>query len=74
MYSIYDWFFFIIIDVYDILLNKVNDLMKYNKYYFGLNYLFLYIFVMKYYIYEINGNIIIILSLQWKFLNCEKYV
>lgn len=63
MYSIYDWFFFIIIDVYDILLNKVNDLVKYNKYYFGLMYLFLYIFVIKYYIYEINGNIIIILSL-----------
>lgn len=63
MYSIYDWFFFIIIDVYDILLNKVNDLMKYNKYYFGLMYFFLYIFVIKYYIYEINGNIIIILSL-----------
>lgn len=72
MYSIYDWFLFTIIDVHDISSNKVNDLMKYNKHYFGLMYLSLYIFVIKYYTYEINGNTTIILSLQWKILKLWK--
>lgn len=69
-----DWFRFTIINVHDISSNKVNDLVKYNKHYFGLMYLYVYIFAMKYYTYEINGYTTTILSLQWKFLNCEKYV
>lgn len=59
-----DWFLFTIINVQDISSNKVNDLVKYNKHYFGLMYLYVYTFAMKYYTYEINGYTTTILSLQ----------